>query len=163
MQAKQSMFVNMFYWARYAEFHKCIKPNCSVSSGDKKQLFLNKSTRDNRSVKEMSCSVTAAKEETAQDLRCVFVVCVEGYLLCIYLGPAALLAQQVSVVVRLLPLLLVGVSPHQLPVTQVVDLFPLLLAADTLLISGPGLNQIVRVTHQQWAVQICRGRTIPRS
>lgn len=60
--------------------------------------------------------------------------------MCVYLGPAALLAQQVSVMVRPLPLLLVGVIPHQLPVTQVVDLLPLLLAADTLLVPLSGLK-----------------------
>lgn len=57
-----------------------------------------------------------------------------------HLGPAALLAQQVSVAVRLLPLLLVRVSPHQFPVTQVVDLLPLLLAADTFLVLHPRLQ-----------------------
>lgn len=67
--------------------------------------------------------------------------------MCVHLGPAALFAQQVGVVVRLLPLLLVGVSPHQLPVTQVVDLFPLLLAADTLLVHRPGLQDTKYHTH----------------
>lgn len=57
-----------------------------------------------------------------------------------HLGPAALLAQQVSVVVRLLPLLLVRVSPHQFPVTQVVDLLPLLLATNTFLVLHPCLQ-----------------------
>lgn len=42
--------------------------------------------------------------------------------------------------VRLLPLLLVGVVPHQLPVAQVVDLPPLLLAADALLVTRPRLK-----------------------
>lgn len=62
-------------------------------------------------------------------------------MVCVYLGPAALLAQQVSVEVCLLPLLLVRVGPHQLPVTQMVDLLPFLLAADTLLVLCPGLKQ----------------------
>ena len=71
-----------------------------------------------------------------------------------YLGPAALLAQQVSVVVRLLPLLLVRVGPHQLPVTKMVDLLPLLLAADTLLVSGPGLKHTTLVKSQNKHVKI---------
>lgn len=64
------------------------------------------------------------------------------------LGPAALLAQQVGVAIRLLPLLLVRVSPHQLPVAQVVDLLPLLLAADTLLVPSPGLKHTAHFTQQ---------------
>lgn len=63
-----------------------------------------------------------------------------------YLGPAALLAQQVSVAVRLLPLLLVRVSPHQFPVTHVVDLLPLLLAADAFLVLHPGLQAQIHTT-----------------
>lgn len=66
----------------------------------------------------------------------------------VHLGPAALLAQQVGVVVRLLPLLLVRVSPHQLPVAHVVDLLPLLLAADTLLVLGPGLKHTPAALNQ---------------
>lgn len=62
---------------------------------------------------------------------------------CVYLGPAALFAQQVGVVIRLLPLLLVGVRPHQLPVTQMVDLLPLLLATDALLVPRSGLKHTV--------------------
>ena len=45
----------------------------------------------------------------------------------LYLGPAALLAQQVCVEVRHLPVSLVGVAPHQLPVAHVVELLPRLL------------------------------------
>lgn len=63
------------------------------------------------------------------------------FLFCAYLGPATLLAQQVSILVRLFPLLLVRVSPHELPVTQVVNLLPLLLAAHTLLVLGPSLKE----------------------
>ena len=51
--------------------------------------------------------------------------------MCAYLGPLALLAEQVSVAVGLQPVLLEAVSPHQLPVAQVVDLPPLLLGPDT--------------------------------
>lgn len=58
----------------------------------------------------------------------------------LYLGPAALLAQQVGVAVGLLPLLLEGVGPHELPEAQVVDLLPLLLAADALLVASPSLH-----------------------
>lgn len=72
----------------------------------------------------------------------------------VYLGPAAFLAQQVSVAVRLLPLLLVGVSPHQLPVTKVMDLLPLLLAADTLLVPRPGLRHTTNLIHQQFNHQL---------
>ena len=75
------------------------------------------------------------------------------------LGPSALLAQQVCVAVRLLPLLLVGVSPHQLPVTQVADLLPLLLAANTLLVPGPGLKHRIHFTHQYSTAQVWTGRT----
>lgn len=44
-----------------------------------------------------------------------------------YLGPAALLAQQVGIEVSHLPHTLVGEAPHQLPVAHVVELFPGLL------------------------------------
>lgn len=50
-----------------------------------------------------------------------------------YFRPAALSAQQVSVSVRVRPLLLERVTPHQLPVAQMMDLTPLLLGRDTLL------------------------------
>lgn len=48
-----------------------------------------------------------------------------------YLGPFALFAEKVSVTISLHPVLLKGVGPHQLPVTQVVNLMPLFLGCDT--------------------------------
>lgn len=53
----------------------------------------------------------------------------KGYIR--YLRPLALFAEQVSVSIRLPPILFKGVGPHQLPVTQVVNLTPLLLCGDT--------------------------------
>lgn len=49
----------------------------------------------------------------------------------IYLGPLAFLGEQVSVSISLPPVLFKGVGPHQLPVTQVVNLTPLFLCCDT--------------------------------
>lgn len=45
----------------------------------------------------------------------------------LYLGPAALLAQQVCVEVGHFPRSLIGETPHQLPVAHVVELLPCLL------------------------------------
>lgn len=53
--------------------------------------------------------------------------------LVLYLGPAALLAQQVCVEVRHLPHSLVGEAPHQLPVAHVVELLPCLLGLAAIL------------------------------
>lgn len=47
-----------------------------------------------------------------------------------YLWPLAFFAQQVSVSICLLPIQFKGVGPHQLPVTQVVNLTPLLLCCN---------------------------------
>lgn len=56
----------------------------------------------------------------------------KGEKVCIsYLGPLALFAEKVSVSIRLPPILFKGVGPHQLPVTQVVNLTPLFLCCDT--------------------------------
>lgn len=50
-----------------------------------------------------------------------------------HLGPGVLLAEQVSVEVGHLPVPLVCEAPHQLPVTHVVELLPLLLNLAALL------------------------------
>lgn len=45
----------------------------------------------------------------------------------IYLRPPVLFAEQVCIPICLKPVLLIGVAPHQLPVTEMMNLFPLLL------------------------------------
>lgn len=61
-----------------------------------------------------------------------------------YLGPAALGTQQVGVVVGLSPLLLERVGPHQLPVTEMMDLLPLALTPNALLEARSGLGHDTR-------------------
>lgn len=57
-----------------------------------------------------------------------------------HLGPAVLLAEQVSIEVGHLPLALVGEAPHQLPVAHVMELLPVLLGLTALLEPPDGLR-----------------------
>ena len=59
-----------------------------------------------------------------------------------HLGPGVLLAEQVSVKVSHLPVPLVREAPHQLPVTHVVELLPLLLGLAALLKAIDSLETI---------------------
>lgn len=56
-----------------------------------------------------------------------------------HLGPGVLLAEQVCVEVRHLPLALIGEAPHQLPVAHVMELLPVLLGLTALLEPPDGL------------------------
>lgn len=57
-----------------------------------------------------------------------------------HLGPGVLLAEQVSIEVGHLPVPFVCEAPHQLPVTHVVELLPLLLHLTALLKMLDGLK-----------------------
>lgn len=60
-----------------------------------------------------------------------------------HLRPRVLLAEKVSVEVGHLPVSLVCEAPHQLPVTHVVKLFPLLLSLTTLLETSDSLETYI--------------------
>ena len=68
-----------------------------------------------------------------------------------YLGPLALLGEQASVVVGLLPVLLEAMGPHELPVAQVVDLPPLLLARDAGQVLLLGLRGHAKKDKNNWS------------
>lgn len=57
-----------------------------------------------------------------------------------HLGPGVLFAEQVSIEIGHLPVPLVCEAPHQLPVTHVVELLPLLLGLAALLKTGDSLQ-----------------------
>lgn len=82
--------------------------------------------------KQLSCRRTWPVGRERKDgvqsfyfLRCDDII--KSTLYCTYLGPAALVAQQVRVEVRHPPRSLVGEAPHQLPVAHVVELLPSVL------------------------------------
>lgn len=71
---------------------------------------------------------------------CCLTTKVPSWTTAAHLGPGVLLAEQVSIEVGHLPVLLVCEAPHQLPVAHVMKLLPLLLSLTALLKIGDSLE-----------------------